>query len=46
MVAALKHAAGDRRCQGLVTYVGARENLGGLATVQVRQEHADARALK
>ncbi|PNW81557.1 hypothetical protein CHLRE_06g251550v5 [Chlamydomonas reinhardtii] len=34
VVAALKHAAGDRRCQGLVTYVGARENLGGLATVQ------------
>lgn len=36
VVAALKRAAGDSRCRGLVTYVGARENLGGLATVQVR----------
>ncbi|KAG2435583.1 hypothetical protein HYH02_011876 [Chlamydomonas schloesseri] len=34
VVAALKRAAGDSRCRGLVTYVGARENLGGLATVQ------------
>ncbi len=35
IVAALKRAAADERCRGVVTYVGPREHLGGLATVQV-----------
>lgn len=35
LVAALKRAAADERCRGVVTYVGPREHLGGLATVQV-----------
>lgn len=36
LVRALARAQGDKRVKGLITYVGGREHLGGLATVQVR----------
>ncbi len=35
MVGALRAAAADPRCKGLVAVLGPRENLGGLAGVQV-----------
>ncbi|GFR43286.1 hypothetical protein Agub_g4351, partial [Astrephomene gubernaculifera] len=34
VVSALRQAAGDERCRGLVAQLGGREQLGGLATVQ------------
>ncbi|KAG2502113.1 hypothetical protein HYH03_000605 [Edaphochlamys debaryana] len=37
-VAALRRAAADPRCRGVVAYLGGRENLGGLATVQELRE--------
>ena len=34
MVRALEHASGDSRVKGLLTVVGSRDRLGGLASVQ------------
>ncbi|GLI70243.1 hypothetical protein VaNZ11_015089, partial [Volvox africanus] len=34
VVSALRSAAKDERCRGVVTYIGPREHLGGLASVQ------------
>ncbi|GIM09383.1 hypothetical protein Vretimale_13251 [Volvox reticuliferus] len=34
VVSALRNAAKDERCQGVVAYIGPREHLGGLASVQ------------